>query len=279
VAPRPGRGGGGSDRRREPEWGHFGLPLPRATAQKIEGAGRRPADGANLGLWLDKLVWREKGTFDLKAAHRAFALNQLCRRYRSEAGAAAVQRLVESVRALHGSGAVHVFRASLDGRLLVGYGRANAVETSLTFHSIWGTPVIPGSALKGVTRARAELHGEIDEAELLRIFGDMGRSGDLVFYDALPEDGRFEIGLDVLTPHMREYYEGREPPADWLSPSPHTFVTIVKTTFLFAVGLRAPSDSARLKRGVALLKAALKEDGVGAKTVAGYGRFHHFEDA
>lgn len=278
MPPRPGRGGGGSDRR-IPEWSDFQLPLPRATAKKVEQLGRRPIDGANLALWLDKLVWREKGSFDLKATQRAFALNQFCRSYRSEVGAVAAERIGEAATAHHEPGMAQAFRAAIDGRLLIGYGRANAVETSLTFHHTWGVPVIPGSALKGIARARATLNGQLDEAALQRAFGDLGQRGQLVFYDAIPDQGRFELGLDVLTPHAREYYEGHAPPADWLSPSPHTFLTIIKTTFVFVIGVLGSTDPRELSEGVKLLKGALEDDGVGAKTAAGYGRFRDFKDA
>lgn len=288
MAPRPPRGG--PHRRKEPDWDDFVLPLPRTTARKIEDARKRPSDGNNVGLWLDKLVWRMKGDFHLQAEHRSFALNQLCRPYRSEAGAAAVLRLRESARRLHGDAFVRVFRAKVDGRLLVGYGRANAVETALTFHRSWGTPLIPGSALKGITRARVTRRSEMKNEDITRCFGEQKQGGRLVFYDALPEDGQFELALDVLTPHMGEYYEGREPPADWLSPTPHTFLTVVRTTFVFVVGVqlsayreRAPEGNAEgnarwdLKQGVDALQKALEEDGVGVKTAAGYGRFEGFQ--
>lgn len=40
---------------------------------------------------------------------------------------------------------------TLLGRLLVGHGIPSAVDVGLTVHHTWGVPVIPGSALKGVT--------------------------------------------------------------------------------------------------------------------------------
>lgn len=279
MPSRPPRENAGRDRRTEPTRNDFILPLPKRTAARI---AERQADSDNVGLWLDKLIWRKKNSYDLKAKERAFSLSQLCRAYRSEAAAQAAKRLEETASAAHGKKRVHVFRAKVHGRLLVGYGRTSAAETAITFHRLWGAPVIPGSALKGITRARMALEGA-DSAVVESMFGHQERRGRLVFYDALPDDGRFELGLDVLTPHMREYYEGNAPPADWISPQPFTFLTVIRTTFVFVVGadlamderalaLREKEAAESLPNDVAPLKQALKEDGVGAKTAAGYGR-------
>lgn len=297
-------------RRSVPTWDDCVLPLPRQTAARID---KRPSTTHdNVGLWLDKLVWRKRPSQDLKGELRAFSLGQLCQHYGSRAGAEAIERLKETATALHGEGRVRVFRAELEGRLLVGYGRRNAAETALTFHRTWGVPLIPGSALKGITRARSIQRGAANDT-VERRFGaagswarsaeskshedamedipkPAGNRGHLVFHDALPEKGQFELGMDVLTPHMRDYYEGNAPPADWLSPEPFTFVTVVRCKFVFVVGVKVVEDSRRpldarerdaeedLSAGVEALKSALEEDGVGAKTAAGYGRFPRFEE-
>lgn len=39
----------------------------------------------------------------------------------------------------------------LTGRLLIGHGNLSATEVGLTLHHTWGVPVVPGSALKGLT--------------------------------------------------------------------------------------------------------------------------------
>jgi CRISPR-associated protein Cmr6 len=48
---------------------------------------------------------------------------------------------------------VLTFNASPDYRLVVGFGAEHVLETSLCLHRIYGFPIIPGSAVKGVTRA------------------------------------------------------------------------------------------------------------------------------
>jgi hypothetical protein len=72
----------------------------------------------------------------------------------------------------------------------------------------------------------------------------------------------------VITVHHEGYYQdGKEPPADWDSPTPVPFLS---ATGSYLVAVSGPSgwDDAAMK----LLRLALKEMGVGAKTSSGYGR-------
>lgn len=41
-------------------------------------------------------------------------------------------------------------RVTLKSRLLIGHGNPSAVEVGLTVHHTWGTPILPGSSLKGI---------------------------------------------------------------------------------------------------------------------------------
>jgi CRISPR-associated protein Cmr6 len=265
---------GGERRSRLPDWSDLALPLPAVTAERIASASRRPVDGDNVGLWLDKLLFRRRHGWTLDREDRTFAFSQLCRGFRSDAGKAAADRQRETLEALHPKGDQRQgLTAGVHGRLLVDYGRINAAEASVSFHPIWGVPRIPGSALKGVTLAEMRMD-DADPAELAEIFGSQAAAGRVIFYDALPVDGRFELALDVLTPHHRDYYEGKGPPADWESPIPHSFITVVKTTFAVWLGARSGEkrDVDVLARAGAALKRALEDSGVGAKTAAGYGR-------
>jgi CRISPR type III-B/RAMP module RAMP protein Cmr6 len=47
------------------------------------------------------------------------------------------------------------FAAEPDYRLVIGFGTEHVLETNLCLHRIYGFPIIPGSAVKGITRARA----------------------------------------------------------------------------------------------------------------------------
>lgn len=265
-----------------PDWNDLALPLPRDTANRIADVSRRPSDADNVGLWLDKLVYRRRNGWTLEKEDRTFALGQLCRRYRSAAGAAAAARARETVAQIQPDGGLRLrVQATVNGRLLVDYGRANAIETSVSFHPIWGVPRIPSSALKGVTLAELRTDGWLP-ADLDTIFGTQDptairrAAGQVVFHDALPAEGEFELALDVLTPHHREYYGQKAPPGEWESPVPHTFITVVKTTFELHVialprgGRDGRQDLALVREG---LERALTDGGVGAKTAAGYGRF------
>lgn len=294
-------GGRGEGRRRDdkPNWEHMALPLPGKTAERL---GRRPGRDDNVGLWLDKFVYRklrdaaEPGRssadddWSLTAAARNFALSQFCTARTAASGAQALARRREALCA--DDAPALEFEATVNGRLLVDYGRANAVETTISFHPVWGVPRIPGSALKGLCRAAlergqfAEEEQDIQEADLVAILGDERAAGQVVFHDALPADGAFELALDVLTPHHGSYYgsEGKDPPGDWESPKPHTFLTVVNTTFVFHLSV-CPYGEARAstkeneagKRWLGLacsgMRSALEWDGVGAKTSAGYGHF------
>lgn len=105
--------------------------------------------------------------------------------------------------------------------------------------------------------------------------GSQTESSELVFFDALPVDGSFDLALDVLTPHYQDYYRGEEPPTERLSPKPHTFLTVVQTTFEFWVAIdpKHPDAMQALADTMEYLKRVITEWGVGGKTSAGYGRF------
>jgi CRISPR-associated protein Cmr6 len=178
-------------------------------------------------------------------------------------------------RGLH----VEEFTTSPDGRFIVGLGAAHVLETALTLHRVYGLPFIPGIALKGMTRAYAELVQEKSERDrqFSRIFGSQGENqehaGEMIFFDAIPSQVP-QLKLDVMNPHYSEYYGGgKTPPADWLSPIPIYFLTVERTQFLFAIGARRKAANDLAGIAAEWLKAALQELGVGARTAAGYGFF------
>lgn len=168
--------------------------------------------------------------------------------------------------------------AQVDNRLAVGLGAEAAIETSVALHRTYGVPVIPGSALKGLAAAfvRQRL-GESDWGPQTQayctLFGDTNQAGYVTFFDALfvPGSGRGPNGLplmpDVMTVHHPDYYQGDKPPADWDSPTPVPFPT---ATGVFLLALAGP-DAWR-SFALDLLRDALRELGVGAKTSSGYGR-------
>jgi CRISPR-associated protein Cmr6 len=273
-----GRGG-------EPMQGELTLALRREAREYIASVSPifKPRGNDHLGLWLDKLVMRRSGTWALEKDDRTRALKRFCGEWQSTFGKQALLRQRKSLEALHGKDLVWQEQADLDGRLLVDYGRPTATEVSISFHHVWGVPRIPATALKGITRAQMSIEDEVTKEQLAQIFGSEPESeelkpGCIAFYDALPLDGKFELDLDVLTPHHSSYYRGKGLPAEWEDPIPFTFLSVVKTRFVFALGfVPQPGVTADRKELVDLvgksLRNALEEAGVGAKTAAGYGRF------
>jgi len=234
----------------------------------------------NPGLWLDHFTEWEKRRGELKRAEasdkrqripKSFnfsELRQLLSAYRNRWG-----RMLDTLRAQNYI--VQKFTLRAASRVIVGLGAESVLETSLRLHRIYGFPIIPGSALKGLARAYAELVEDKDESDstFADIFGKSppeAQAGKVVFLDAIPANpANLTLELDVMNPHYAPYYQGAAPPADYHNPMPVFFLTIGPgSEFLFAVASR---EEKLAKQAQEWLTQALKEMGVGAKTAAGYG--------
>lgn len=309
---RAGRGGGRGDsggRGRGSDRGHgpaLEIPLPKKLRELIGGDAAKPLPNDNLGLWLDKFVRRDSAkNWTLKAEARVDELERLfCPHslgdplpWRADAAQEAIARLEASCAALYGEGRYRSMAFRVRGRLLVDYGRSSATEISVSMHPVLGCPRIPGSALKGVLRGFLRREWGADSPRLRELLGPEpsqnaeeheGQRGRLVIHDALP-DVDFQLAVDVLTPHARDYYEGKDKkdkkdkqavPADWVGPIPHTFLTVVETRFRVFMGMlpsaREGEDGERekneLEQVAEVLEKVLILEGVGAKRAAGYGR-------
>ena len=167
-------------------------------------------------------------------------------------------------------------------RVIVGLGADNPLETSITLNRLYGVPLIPGSALKGLARSylRNQVRTHLDQAEGPSweecdrvLFGDTSECGKVVFFDAwwVP-DGEPPLSKDVITVHHPGYYNPpggkRLPPTDFDDPNPVSFVS-ARGRFLVAV--KGP-DEGWTGFALKLLLQALEDYGVGAKTSSGYGR-------
>ena len=178
------------------------------------------------------------------------------------------------------------FTAMTQWRMVIGLGGETVLETDLTLHHLYGIPFIPGSALKGLTRAYVA--GEVDEhksgkidtddATLQRIFGSQEAAGSVLFFDAMPVNGRVAFDLDIMNAHYPKYYGESQLPTNSQDPNPVLFLTVAKTTFLFALAPRRPQDAADTQLAIQWLQKALQEYGVGGKTSAGYGYFTDFQE-
>ena len=210
-------------------------------------------------------------------------VDELISRGRVSAGyAAASQRREAGLRRLAQEGvAVRLYRATTLGRVAAGLGIASVVENGLRLDRTWGLPYLPGSSLKGVTRAYATLQGGDDwgpdAPAHCELFGTTAMSGLVAFHDAwwIPDGkGTLPFSRDVLTPHHQAWNSrlgkrgGGGGPQDTDAPVPVTFLT---ATGSFLVALSGPA--AWVDAAGELLTRALQEEGIGAKTSAGYGRF------
>jgi len=179
------------------------------------------------------------------------------------------------------------FSAITDWRIVVGLGGETVLETDLTLHHLYGIPYIPGSALKGLTRAYAtseeeegHLSKKIDEDDktIQRVFGSQERAGTVIFFDAMPVNGKFAVDLDIMNAHYPEYYGQNKLPTNDQNPNPVTFLTIADTVFMFALAARRSEDQQDVAQAKTWLKKALAKYGVGGKTSAGYGYFTDIRD-
>lgn len=185
---------------------------------------------------------------------------------------------------------------AVQGRLIVGLGGENILETGITLHHTYGVPIIPGAALKGLAAHYCDQVWGAKQPEFKRsedgeekkplgryyrlLFGTTEDSGHIIFHEAwmtpesltAPNQG---LILDVMTPHHSEYYMAKDEtaPTDYDSPNPVTFLSVAGT-FHVAVSCDAPEETGKKWALFAstLLTQALAHWGVGGKTNAGYGR-------
>jgi len=179
-------------------------------------------------------------------------------------------------------------------RLLIGFaGSGTVLENSLCLHPLYGFPVIPGSALKGLARHYCqEFNNLFKQAEIEEIFGnepgekdkDKLKEGKVVFLDAWPEEWAENgfLELDVISPHYSKYYNQKTLPADNLNPVPVVFLAVrkgVKFRFcLLPSRFYRKTDGDLIKKVRNCLKQALINYGAGAKTGSSYGYFEEIKE-
>lgn len=165
--------------------------------------------------------------------------------------------------------------AATDGRMVVNLGADSVAEVSVALHHTYGTPFIPGTALKGLAAHYANSNmgaaWKKDTAAFKAIFGTGKTAGYVTFHDALlvPEDSNPQpLKKDVVTGHHQNYNKGDNvPPADWDSPTIIPFIS-VHGKFLIAIS----GDEKARPVAMEILRLALLNEGIGAKTNSGYGR-------
>jgi CRISPR-associated protein Cmr6 len=180
---------------------------------------------------------------------------------------------------------------AVDGRLILGLGGESVLETGLTLHHTYGTPVIPGSALKGLSSHYCQAvwgpqnAGFNKGGEYYKLFfGATEDSGHMVFHDAwikpesLIDDPKLGLLPDVMTPHHGDYYmadadDNERAPTDFDSPVPVQFLSVGgRFCFVVTCDVEGPDGEAWAGLALRLLTEALRDWGVGGKTSSAYGR-------
>jgi len=132
------------------------FPLPGEVAEQAQGI----ETCLNPGLWLDHFTEWEERRGELKRAEasdkrqripKSFNLPELrglVSAYRNRC-----DRMLDGYKAQGYN--VQRFTLRAASRVVVGLGAESVLETSIRLHRIYGFPIIPGTALKGLARAYA----------------------------------------------------------------------------------------------------------------------------
>jgi CRISPR-associated protein Cmr6 len=128
------------------------FPLPKDTT----GVARAPGIKCqNLGLWLDRFILYEQRGNRLEQSRQSRKREAAPLNFQSiNPLLTACRKRWEAVLQSYEPDVTR-FTATPEWRVAIGLGAEHALETNLTLHRIYGTPFIPGSAVKGVTRAQA----------------------------------------------------------------------------------------------------------------------------
>lgn len=292
--------------------GHDARPQRLACRAALDGLNRSELSNAALLLQRYLPTWAtgDEGDTTAKPELLRQAIQSAKRVTRSAEYASAFDRWKHSLEKF-GSGITHVSEVITRGRLIVGLGTENVLETGITLNHLYGLPIIPGSSLKGLAahycnqvwgnaerkfkkpsdqddeQYREFLAGQrkdppADNFHRL-LFGTTDDSGCIVFHDAWWVPGSSgnagPLVRDVMTPHHPKWLDGSVPPSDFDSPTPVPFLSVTGK-FLLAVSWNGPHEtdldrdeaSRWTKLAMELLQAALSDWGVGGKTSSGYGR-------
>jgi CRISPR-associated protein Cmr6 len=250
-------------------------------------------ENAHIGLYLNRFwptaIHEELGNDREKAAFTKFK-NEITKAqwekingFQLKFSQTLINQTVDRVCSFNGQVESYACR----GRFLTGSGLPHPSENGFLWHPTLGLPYLPGSAVKGITRAAIERYYEGDDKEslLLRWFGSETKdansfsSGNFIFYDALPLKSP-KLAIEIMTPHMSDWYakgdeatSSKRQPGDWHTPIPISYLTANNIELLFAIQPRHPKYSDELHLVFEALDHALAYIGAGAKTAIGFGQF------
>jgi CRISPR-associated protein Cmr6 len=222
------------------------------------------AAGSNAGLILTRYLAepRKKNGTDAERRDGENAREELLKSAISAAGRVSdIYSLAFRRRKIRLGGTCRSFNPQ--GRMIIGLGSGSVLETGLTLNHLYGVPLIPGSALKGLAahycsavwgvkdsrfkglnrdakgnilpRPAANL-GRPQEGEFFDfMFGSTEEAGFLTFHDAWIEPQSLSGALvrDVLTTHHGDYYMKKtrndgslHAPSDFDDPNPVSFLSV-----------------------------------------------------
>jgi CRISPR-associated protein Cmr6 len=244
-------------------------PLPRDTSEAVLAEGRCD----NFSLLMDRYLafGDNRGRLELLreiSNRRALVPDFTGQHELIAAHDARWQQTAEDLGAI-------TFAARPQWRVINGLGTNDVLGGGMTLHPVFGFPIVPATALKGVSRAYACWVLESPDEEMDTLLGkaeeDQKLRGDLLFLEGSPIEPP-AVERDVINPIFGAYYrDSNTPPASYLSPSPIFFMALGSPSrYRFGVAsLSGNRDAA--ERGVHWLQGALTELGIGAKSGAGYG--------
>lgn len=260
--------------------------------------------GDNLGLAFERLLPGLYLKGETEAGQRMATLESL--RTISASQLLAYNAALESYRSFlkrqEDAGLADVFEATTASRLIAGLGQKGLLDFGLSLQHPYGTPVLPGSSVKGIASSFAHGSGGSEWTKFaprkdktparwsgsfaLEVFGGLRRSdgtsrietksGTVAFLDAWwvppkpehPQAHRL-YDLEIVNPHCGSYYDGAKNPPDGMdNPVPFHFLALRRgERFLFA--LTGTTEVRKTAAGI--LRQALGR-GIGGKTRTGYGR-------
>ncbi|MBE9166321.1 type III-B CRISPR module RAMP protein Cmr6 [Pleurocapsales cyanobacterium LEGE 06147] len=253
----------------------FTYPLPSDTRDKFRTNNFRCS---NLSLLLDRYIGYSQ-QWKLKEEDKAELFKKLNKSFNQPL----LQKLIKAnycrwQHSIQTFPHCQYFQASPEWRMVVGLGQTSILETSLTLDRVTGIPLIPGSALKGVTAAYALLYELVKnptdkQKDFLAVFGTQENAGEIIFFDAVPTKIP-TLEPDIMNNHYPKYYGENQPPTPYQSPVPVYFLTLGRNSeFAFAVAARkqTPEIEKLVSLAAEWLQQGITTLGVGAKTAAGYG--------
>lgn len=153
-------------------------------------------------------------------------------------------------------------------RFVTGLGAPHPTETGFKWDRNLGIPYLSGSSIKGSLKAWLRIS---EKRDAFPVMFEKDHVDPAIIFDAYPTT-KPELDVDILNVHYKGYYEGKEPPADYLPPNPVPFLTVAPDTeFTFRIAAR--DSDWDLDKITELLKRTAEELGFGAKTHVGYGQF------